>query len=186
MKKTKMTLITAAVLTVAATTRPDFVHSVSEGDEPISTVYGPPSYFAAKGDVNMDGEINILDYCLMRNVAIESGDYDQRYISDINKDGKVNKFDIFSIQDYLLGKSSYIKPYTDDDPDVTKQTQPPVTTITEIQPQPEYGCYITVTEETQPLVTTIEESQPPVTTRREPQPQPKYGCYMTTELDEVE
>ena len=184
MKKTKMTLITAAVLTVAATTRPDFVHSVSEGDEPISTVYGPPSYFAAKGDVNMDGEINILDYCLMRNVAIESGDYDQRYISDINKDGKVNKFDIFSIQDYLLGKSSYVKPY--DDPAVTEVTQPTVTTTTEMLPQPEYGCYITVPEETQPPVTTIEESQPPVTTRREPQPQPKYGCYMTTELDEVE
>ena len=160
MKKTKATFVTAAVLTVASTMRPNLAHSISGETEILSLVYGPPAYLAEKCDVNMDGEINILDYCLMRNVAVDGGNSDQRYISDVNKDGIVDKFDIFSIQDYLLGKTSEIKSY--EEPGT-------VTTITDMQAQPEYGCYITVTEETLPPVTTITDSQP----------QPEYGCYIT-------
>ena len=192
MKKTKATFLTAAVLTVASAMHPELAYSVSGQPMPL---YGPPEYLAAKGDVNMDGKINILDYCLLRNSAIGEGGYEQRFISDINKDGEIDKYDIFSVQDYLIGKNSSIVTYTEDNmPVVTPVTT--MTTMTDAQPQPEYGCFITVIEETEPPVTTVdqtqtkitkpEESMPAITTTlTDSQPQLKYGCFPTPELDEV-
>ncbi len=92
MKKTKRTILTAAILTAAsATSSPLQLGAEMNGLEPksMTLVYGPPSYFenldgepdgmydvygppsyfndtnGKLGDVNGDGVKNIADYCLM-------------------------------------------------------------------------------------------------------------------------
>lgn len=128
-KKTKRTLITAAILTAAAI-NPKMAADVSASDKQMSAVYGPPWALAAKGDVNWDNEVNILDYCLMKNAALGKGSYTENEIADINRDGKVNGIDIKSLQYYLINKTSEV-----------------VTFLDEPQPQTSYGCFPTYTND---------------------------------------
>ncbi len=68
-------------------------------------VYGPPSMFVTKGDINMDEEINIADYCRMLSAAIgEEDEYLGRVAADIDENGTINIVDIESMRKYLIGK----------------------------------------------------------------------------------
>lgn len=129
MKKTKRTLITAAILTTAATMCPDTVSAISEynSTDAFAAVYGPPSVFYKKGDVSQDDTVNIADLCLMLNAASGEGDFVARDISDLNYDGTIDKLDINSLKNYLFGKTSEVIALFEEEP----------------TPQPEYGCFET-------------------------------------------
>ena len=59
------------------------------------------------GDVNMDGQINVLDIVLAVNCILgfeTLSDY-QMQIADMNNDGTVNILDVISIVNIILGKN---------------------------------------------------------------------------------
>ena len=51
------------------------------------------------GDINVDGEVNILDVVLLVNVILD-GEYSENY--DINSDGEINVLDIVSLVNIVL------------------------------------------------------------------------------------
>ncbi len=58
-----------------------------------------------KGDVNMDGELNILDVIMVVNDLINAEPLDvmQKYIADMNEDGIVNVLDVILIINEIIG-----------------------------------------------------------------------------------
>ena len=59
-----------------------------------------------QGDVNLDGEINVLDIVMVVNFAIyleEPSDL-QFWASDVNYDGQINVLDIVQLINLILGR----------------------------------------------------------------------------------
>lgn len=111
MKKTKRTILTAAILTAASASSsnldlgakksssdwttmtlvygpPSYFETEKGEPDEMYDVYGPPSYFlnlsGKLGDVNEDGEKNIADYCLMLGLNnIDSTDGDPSFSDDV-------------------------------------------------------------------------------------------------------
>ena len=78
--------------------------SDSEGNEVVSCGIGSSIQTGMLGDVNSDGEINVLDIVSMVNFALGS-DYPndiEFWSSDINGDGYINVLDIVSIVNIIL------------------------------------------------------------------------------------
>jgi len=60
-----------------------------------------------KGDVNKDGNINVLDVVLCVNIAIERGDIptpEELYRTDVDHSGEINATDIIGIVEIILNK----------------------------------------------------------------------------------
>ena len=75
------------------------------GDEINSYGEGASILFGLQGDVNADGDINVLDIVLIVNFAIyieEPTEY-QFWASDINNDGQINILDIVQLINIVLG-----------------------------------------------------------------------------------
>ena len=70
--------------------------------------YGENSSIAVgvQGDVNLDGEINVLDIVMVVNFAIylEEPSDSQFWASDINYDGQINVLDIVQLINLILGR----------------------------------------------------------------------------------
>ncbi|MDO5558537.1 MAG: dockerin type I domain-containing protein [Oscillospiraceae bacterium] len=198
MKKTKRTLITAAVLTTAAL-NPKLSSQADDNAEAMAPVYGPPSYFYEKGDVNMDGKVNILDCCLMRSAALGQKGYTEDSLTDINTDGIIDSRDVLAIQNFMLAKSQSVQ-YREDE---TTQPEYGVVTATETTTQPVYGTmpatetttqavpvYGTMpatemseeTTTTQPVYESFPVTEEPIVTS----PQPVYGTWQADEETEPE
>ncbi len=140
MKKTKRTILTAAILTAASASSTlsidasNETHSMSvvygppsysetQKYEPLVLVYGPPSYFTDTdgklGDLNEDGVKNIADYCMMlglNNTDSSEGDPSfsddvKNLLADINEDSFVDKYDFLSMRRYLFGLDDDLKAY---------------------------------------------------------------------------
>ena len=166
MKKTRNTLLTSALLSAAvAMQSKSVVQSMTQIETP---VYGPPP--AGIGDINEDGNINIVDFLLEKKMVLEA-ENTGIYFADINKDGVLTAEDIMIFRKYLFGQVQDLENYADgnNNPDVS------VTSMTDQIPQPEYGT-IPVT---QPVYGTF----PAVTTEIE---QPVYGTFpaVTTEIEQ--
>ena len=163
MKKTRNTLLTSALLSAAvAMQSKSVVQSMTQIETP---VYGPPP--AGIGDINEDGNINIVDFLLEKKMVLEA-ENTGIYFADINKDGVLTAEDIMIFRKYLFGQVQDLENYADgnNNPDVS------VTSMTEQIPQPEYGTMPV----TQPVYGTF-----PVITQIE---QPVYGTYPTVTVTE--
>ena len=68
--------------------------------------YGEDSYvvLGSIGDVNSDGELNVLDVVVMINYAlnIEEPNDNQFWASDINQDGSINVLDVVLLIELIL------------------------------------------------------------------------------------
>lgn len=163
MKKTRNTLLTSALLSAAvAMQSKSVVQSMTQIETP---VYGPPP--AGIGDINEDGNINIVDFLLEKKMVLEA-ENTGIYFADINKDGVLTAEDIMIFRKYLFGQIQDLENYADgnNNPDVS------VTAVTEQIPQPEYGTMPV----TQPVYGTF-----PAVTQTE---QPVYGTYPTVTVTE--
>ena len=60
MKKTKKTIMTAALLSAAVTVQSQLAAPSAGNESEAAVLYGPPWVFHAKGDLNMDNKINIV------------------------------------------------------------------------------------------------------------------------------
>ena len=78
--------------------------SDSVGNEILSYGEGASILFGSLGDVNSDGDLNILDVVLVVNFAIyiEEPTDSQFWASDINEDGIINILDIVQIVNMIL------------------------------------------------------------------------------------
>ena len=166
MKKTRNTLLTSALLSAAvAMQSKSVVQSMTQIETP---VYGPPP--AGIGDINEDGNINIVDFLLEKKMVLEA-ENTGIYFADINKDGVLTAEDIMIFRKYLFGQVQDLENYADgnNNPDVS------VTSMTEQIPQPEYG--------TMPVTQPVYGTFPAVTTEIE---QPVYGTFpaVTTEIEQ--
>lgn len=164
MKKTRNTLLTSALLSAAvAMQSKSVVQSMTQIETP---VYGPPP--AGIGDINEDGNINIVDFLLEKKMVLEA-ENTGIYFADINKDGVLTAEDIMIFRKYLFGQVQDLENYADgnNNPDVS------VTSMTEQIPQPEYG--------TMPVTQPVYGTFPAVTTEIE---QPVYGTYPTVTVTE--
>jgi len=68
------------------------------------TVYGPPKSF--RGDVNMDGVIDIFDAVALRRAILFDELEEQtvnKFFADLNNDGKINVGDLVRLNRFLLG-----------------------------------------------------------------------------------
>ena len=85
----------------------DFDYTIvadAEGTEIPSCGLGSYIALGMLGDVNSDGEVNVLDIVSMVNFALGS-DYpsdNEFWASDINNDGSINVLDIVSIVNMIL------------------------------------------------------------------------------------
>ena len=164
MKKTRNTLLTSALLSAAvAMQSKSVVQSMTQIETP---VYGPPP--AGIGDINEDGNINIVDFLLEKKMVLEA-ENTGIYFADINKDGVLTAEDIMIFRKYLFGQVQDLENYADgnNNPDVS------VTSMTDQIPQPEYG--------TMPVTQPVYGTFPAVTTEIE---QPVYGTYPTVTVTE--
>ena len=164
MKKTRNTLLTSALLSAAvAMQSKSVVQSMTQIETP---VYGPPP--AGIGDINEDGNINIVDFLLEKKMVLEA-ENTGIYFADINKDGVLTAEDIMIFRKYLFGQVQDLENYADgnNNPDVS------VTSMTDHIPQPEYG--------TMPVTQPVYGTFPAVTTEIE---QPVYGTYPTVTVTE--
>ena len=62
---------------------------------------GPGAPCFPDGDVNQDGETNILDIIATVNIIIGVDDFNE--LADINQDGIVNILDVVSLIEIVLG-----------------------------------------------------------------------------------
>lgn len=68
------------------------------------TVYGPPKSF--RGDVNMDGVIDVFDAVALRRAILFDEIEEQtinKFYADLNNDGSVNVGDLVRLNRFLLG-----------------------------------------------------------------------------------
>lgn len=124
MKKTKKTIMTAALLSAAVTVQSQLAAPSAGNESEAAALYGPPWVFHDKGDLNMDNKINIVDLILLKSNG--TGDNETRYwreLGDFDADETISKTDIKIMQRSLFGL-----PANDD-------SWPP----DDIVPQPEYG-----------------------------------------------
>lgn len=169
MKKTRKTFLTSALLSAAvAMQSKSMVQSMTEIEEP---VYGPPP--AGIGDVNEDGNINIVDFLLEKKMVLEAKNTGI-YFADINKDGILTAEDIMIFRKYLFGQVQDLENYPNDNNDPVVSTNQITQPVYGTMPvtQPVYGTYPTTNQITQPEYGTY----PTVTTEIE---QPVYGTYPT-------
>ena len=158
MKKTRKTFLTSALLSAAvAMQSKSVVQSMTGIEEP---VYGPPP--AGIGDINEDGNINIVDFLLEKKMVLEAKNTGIN-LADINKDGVLSAEDIMIFQKYLFGQVQNLENYPNDNtnPDVS------ITSMTNQIPQPEYG--------TMPVTQPVYGTYPTVSQTE----QLVYGTYPT-------
>ena len=55
-----------------------------------------------KGDVNCDGEINIMDYIKLQKYIINPLDEEEIYNADINDDGRINSNDLLQLKVFII------------------------------------------------------------------------------------
>lgn len=128
MKKTKKTVLTAAMFsaaismsTHAATSadyqkvygQPSYLESETVTTTTASTyapLYGPPVYYptqkqdALTGDLNSDGEIDIFDTIIARKGIIDGFEYyETELLADVNEDGIFNVSDLILLNKYIIG-----------------------------------------------------------------------------------
>lgn len=63
--------------------------------------------YYATGDINMDGNVDIMDIGHMRNFFLKSENVDSE-IADINSDGSINILDFVSLKSIILCNASFI------------------------------------------------------------------------------
>jgi hypothetical protein len=56
-----------------------------------------------KGDLNNDGEVDSIDFMLMKKHILESETLKSPELADVNADGKVDSLDIILLKQYILG-----------------------------------------------------------------------------------
>lgn len=175
MKKTKHTMLTAAMLAASVGTASANAMTASAIDDSTADIlpqpaYGPPTII---GDLNYDMRVDVFDFNMLLT-AIQSGDEDQfvdYYVSDVNRDDRIDISDAVTMKKFLLGKINYFQQEiaTKYGPPIYYTSTEPVTTTIE-EPQDKYGppIYYTSTE--------------PVTTTKIEELQGKYGppSYYTT------
>ena len=64
-----------------------------------------------KGDVNKDGNINVLDVVLCVNIVIERGDMpapEELYRADVDHSGEINVSDVLGMVDIILNRGNQI------------------------------------------------------------------------------
>ena len=200
MKKTKKTIMTAALLSAAVTVQSQLAAPSAGNESEAAVLYGPPWVFHAKGDLNMDDKINIVDLILLKSNG--TGDSETTYwqeLGDFDADEAISKTDIKIMQRSLFGLPENDDVWPPDD--IVPQ---PEYGIPEVSPDPsyqtKYGCPPTLVTEIEPAVTEPETDptfwdtgmQPkygippiipsfvpvtkPVTTFEEEPPQPVYGA----------
>jgi len=78
--------------------------SDSIGNEIPSYGEGAVIMLGAKGDINADGEINVLDVVMMVNFAlyVEYPNDLEFWASDMNNDGMVNVLDVVQLVNFIL------------------------------------------------------------------------------------
>ena len=181
MKKSKMTILTSAILSMAAYSVSMTTPQSSDDADKVcamAPVYGPPpSYSSINCDVNNDKQVNIADVCLIKSM-VESGTNDDSdaTVYDVNKDNSVDWLDFHAVRNYFLG----ITPEIDEDQNPLATTPPPA--------QPEYGPPVTTITDPVTTVGTIPQTKygpPPVFTTETssittPSTQPVYGTPVTT------
>ncbi len=124
MKKTKKTIMTAALLSAAVTVQSQLAAPSAGNESEAAVLYGPPWVFHAKGDLNMDNKINIVDLILLKSNG--TGDNETTYwqeLGDFDADETISKTDIKIMQRSLFGLPANDDMWPPDD----------------IVPQPEYG-----------------------------------------------
>lgn len=131
-------IINEPIATYAPVYGPPFIATTTtEVPEPTcwntQAVYGPP--IAWKGDLDMDGVVDVFDMVQLRNSLVKiqgkSGDTDYNYAADINDDGIIGMADLVMLQQFLLGKIDNFN---------EKLPEPEETTIVQTEiPAPVYG-----------------------------------------------
>ena len=180
MKKTKKTIMTAALLSAAVTVQSQLAAPSAGNESEAAVLYGPPWVFHAKGDLNMDNKINIVDLILLKSNG--TGDNETTYwqeLGDFDADETISKTDIKIMQRSLFGLPANDDMWPPDD--IVPQ---PEYGIPEVSPEPSYQTkygappvFITddepaVTEPAGPEITTPESEEP----EYEPEPvQLVYG-----------
>ena len=69
-----------------------------------TAIEGPGPKVMTLGDLNFDGQINIIDFCLAKNMLLQqiSGD-NGKFVADVNSDGQNDISDAKLIFDYMIG-----------------------------------------------------------------------------------
>ena len=121
MKKTKHTMLTAAILTAAASAitasgrtvnnsdsveTPQMTTIIKEEPELFSAVYGPPPAAYRDGDVNGDGKVDVRDLTAVLQFRHEDKLVYGNTKEDINQDGRVDDLDVISLLNFLEGKET--------------------------------------------------------------------------------
>lgn len=121
MKKTKHTMLTAAILTAAASAitasartvnasdsveAPQMSTIIKEEPELFSAVYGPPPAVYRDGDVNGDGKVDVRDLTAVLAYRHNSETELVSTDPDINNDGQIDELDVLSLLNFLEGKTN--------------------------------------------------------------------------------
>ena len=71
----------------------------------LGTVYASAASDSVLGDVNGDGNVNVLDYALLKRYVMGIGKLpeDGQAVADVNKDGKINAIDYARVKGHVLG-----------------------------------------------------------------------------------
>ncbi|MBO5736069.1 MAG: hypothetical protein J6S15_08225 [Clostridia bacterium] len=71
----------------------------------LGTVYASAASDSVLGDVNGDGNVNVLDYALLKRYVMGIGELpeDGQAVADVNKDGKINAIDYARVKGHVLG-----------------------------------------------------------------------------------
>jgi hypothetical protein len=71
----------------------------------IPTLTPSPTSTGTKGDLNGDGNVNSIDFAVLRLHLLGSTPLTGTYLSnaDVNRDGSVNSIDFAFMRQYLLG-----------------------------------------------------------------------------------
>lgn len=189
MKKTKKTVMTAALFAAAINLAPSgaleaavsndimdtvFAADESDGESAIEEfenefqgVYGPPWAMLPesqwRGDIHEDGVIDAYDMITLRKYLLNGTDSEWDAMrADVNGDGEISIADMVMIQKYLLGQISSL--YKEPAPPETEIFYPQTTV-----PQPVYGPPETFTTAAVTTDAIEVETQPPTV------PQPVYG-----------
>ncbi len=173
LKKTKMTILTSAILSMSAASANLTSDSVNTKNiREICVVYGPPTaYSEINGDVNSDNKLDIIDVCLIKSAAQENNFiHNDTQAYDVNKDASVDSFDYRAVRNYFLGII----------PDILDDRPAPITTTA-----PVYGPPSAFTVTTPPVTTPVYGPPSAFTTRPE-EMQTKYERFPTTIDDEVD
>ncbi|MBP0961490.1 MAG: dockerin type I repeat-containing protein, partial [Oscillospiraceae bacterium] len=141
MKKSKRTIMTAALLSAAVTMQSQIKAPSTGNESEAAVLYGPPWVFYAKGDVNMDNKTNIVDLILLKSNG--TGQKETSYweeLADLDGDAKISRTDIRMMERFLFGAASNVnEQLPNEDEDIVPQPEYG-TPVIEPSYQTKYGC----------------------------------------------